>query len=71
MCDRGKVQNIFSFVGTIAPTEAMRYKRTWVVCYLDGAERYPLDVYHVYRTLKTYKETQNIIIHYAGLPTLD
>ena len=67
--DRGKLQNTFQFVGTVAPAEAMRHKQTGAVCYLDRAKRYLLDVYGVYRTLKTYQETQNITLRNADFPT--
>ena len=48
----------------------MRHKQTGAVCYLDRAKRYLLDVYGVYRTLKTYQETQNITLRNADFPTL-
>ena len=37
---------------------------------LKRAKRYLLDVYGVYRTLKTYQETQNITLRNADFPTL-
>ena len=68
--DRGRLQNTFQFVGTVAPAEARRYQQTENVRYLDRTKRYLLDVYDVYHTLKTYQEAQNITIQNADFPTL-
>lgn len=68
--DRGRVQNPFQFVGTVAPAEAMRYQQTGAVPYLERTKRYMLDVYDIYHTLKTYQEAQNITIRNADFPTL-
>jgi hypothetical protein len=68
--DQGVLQNTFQFVGTVAPAEVSRYQQTGDRLYLDRAKRYLLDVYEIYRVLKTYQEEQNISVRSDEFATL-